>query len=238
MLNLLKKKILGYKSSSESYIEYLRKKGVNVGKGIKIFRPFHTEIDVQNPHLLIIGDYVQMTGPVTILTHDYSWSVLKRKYNGEIIGNQRATKIGNNVFIGWGATILGGSKIGDNTIIGANSVVSGEIKSNSVYAGNPARYLMSLKDYYLKRKALQLKEAVEYVQKYKQQFNKLPDEEELDEYFFLFRDNDKDMLFNKKLHLMGNYEESISFLKNHKKMFNDYNAFLRYAMQQNESSRD
>ena len=66
----------------------------------------------------------------------------------------------------------------------------------------------------------------------------MPDEEELDEYFFLFRDNDKDMLFNKKLHLMGNYEESISFLKNHKKMFNDYNAFLRYAMQQNESSRD
>lgn len=40
-----------------------------------------------------------MTGPVTILTHDYSWSVLKKKY-GIIYGNQRKTVIGNNVFIG------------------------------------------------------------------------------------------------------------------------------------------
>ena len=50
-----------------------------------------------------------MTGPVTILTHDYSWSVLKKKY-GIIYGNQRKTVIGNNVFIGGGATILGGSR--------------------------------------------------------------------------------------------------------------------------------
>lgn len=42
-----------------------------------------------------------MTGPVTILTHDYSWSVLKKKY-GIIYGNQRKTVIGNNVFIGGG----------------------------------------------------------------------------------------------------------------------------------------
>ena len=147
ILNLLKKKLLGYKLSSESYINYLQKKGVKVGKGIEIFRPFRTEIDMQNPHLLTIGDYVQMTGPVTILTHDYSWSVLKRKYNGEILGNQRETIIGNNVFIGWGATILGGSKIGDNTIIGANSVVSGKIKGNSVYAGNPARFIKERKIY-------------------------------------------------------------------------------------------
>ena len=87
---------------------------------------------------MTIGNDVQITDPVTILTHDYSWSVLKKKY-GIIYGNQRKTVIGNNVFIGWGATILGGSHIGDNVIIGANSVVSGNVDSNSVYAGNPAR---------------------------------------------------------------------------------------------------
>lgn len=234
ILNLLKKKLLGYKLSSESYINYLQKKGVKVGKGIEIFRPFRTEIDMQNPHLLTIGDYVQMTGPVTILTHDYSWSVLKRKYNGEILGNQRETIIGNNVFIGWGATILGGSKIGDNTIIGANSVVSGKIKGNSVYAGNPAKYLMSLEEYYLKRKSLQLKEAVNYVRKYESRFKKIPSEEELDEYFFLFRDNNKDGLFSKKLQLMGNYEDSLKCLKEHKKTFDNYDAFLKFAAQKKE----
>ena len=129
---------MGYRATAETYIKYSRSKGVKVGENVKIFRPFNTTIDVQNPHLLTIGNDVQITGPVTILTHDYSWSVLKKKY-GIIYGNQRKTVIGNNVFIGGGATILGRSHIGDNVIIGANSVVSGNVDSNSVYAGNPAR---------------------------------------------------------------------------------------------------
>lgn len=144
--NKIKYLILGYRATAETYIKYLRSKGVKVGENVKIFRPFNTTIDVQNPHLLTIGNDVQITGPVTILTHDYSWSVLKKKY-GIIYGNQRKTVIGNNVFIGWGATILGGSHIGDNVIIGANSVVSGNVDSNSVYAGNPARKLMTLEEY-------------------------------------------------------------------------------------------
>ncbi|MCO4560952.1 hexose O-acetyltransferase [Streptococcus infantarius subsp. infantarius] len=135
---IIKRKILGYKADSDSYIEYLKNLGVKIGKGVKIYRPFNTTIDIQNPHMLRIGNNVQMTGPVTILTHDYSWSIIKSVY-GEILGNQQETVIGDNVFIGWGATILGGAHIGDNVIIGANAVVSGNIDSNSVYAGNPAR---------------------------------------------------------------------------------------------------
>lgn len=146
--NKIKCWILGPKATEESYITYLRKCGVKIGKGVKIFRPFHTNIDAQNPHLLIIG---------------------------------------NNVFIGEGATILGGSHIGDNVIIGANSVVSGNVDSNSVYAGNPARKLMTLEEYRDKREKRQLKEAVEYVLEYKKRFKTYPPEEKMDEYFFLFK---------------------------------------------------
>lgn len=49
--------------------------------------------------------------------------------------------IGNNVFIGAGANILGNITIGDNCIIGANSVVVKSIPSNSVVAGVPAKVL-------------------------------------------------------------------------------------------------
>lgn len=101
LITSLKKIVLGYRSSSDAYIEHLKEIGVSVGENVEIFKPFNTTIDVQNPHLLTIGNDVQITGPVTILTHDYSWSVLKRKY-GYIYGNQRSTSIGNNVFIGWG----------------------------------------------------------------------------------------------------------------------------------------
>lgn len=124
--------ILGYRASSESYIRHLRKIGVSIGDDVVLFRPYNTTIDMQNPHLLTIGSHVMVTGPVTILTHDYGWSVLKRKY-GEILGNQKPVNIGDNVFLGWGCTILAGTTIGSNTIVGANSVCSGRIEGDSVY---------------------------------------------------------------------------------------------------------
>ncbi|MFQ7634723.1 MAG: acyltransferase [Mediterraneibacter faecis] len=171
--NKIKVKILGYKATSESYITYLRKIGVQVGEDVVLYRPLNTTIDVQNPHLLEIGNHVMMTGPVTILTHDYSWSVLKRKY-GEIVGNQKYTVLKDNIFIGWGATILAGSYIGENTIIGAGSVVSGHLEGNAVYAGNPARRILSIDEYYQKRKSKQIEEAIAYVRKYEERFGAVP----------------------------------------------------------------
>src|SRR5262250_3606688 len=49
--------------------------------------------------------------------------------------------IGNNVFIGAGATILGPLTIGDGAIIGANAVVLHDVPPHSVAAGNPARII-------------------------------------------------------------------------------------------------
>lgn len=50
----------------------------------------------------------------------------------------RSTQIGNNVSIGTNATILPVS-ICDNVVIGAGSVVTKNITSPGVYAGNPAK---------------------------------------------------------------------------------------------------
>lgn len=49
------------------------------------------------------------------------------------------TIIGNDVWIGQNATILPGINIGDGAIIGCNSVVSSNVDSYTVTAGNPAR---------------------------------------------------------------------------------------------------
>lgn len=56
----------------------------------------------------------------------------------------RPVTIGRNVWIGMGTLILKGTKIGDRSIIGAGSVVTGEIPANVVAAGNPARVLREL----------------------------------------------------------------------------------------------
>ena len=52
------------------------------------------------------------------------------------------TKIGNNVSIGTGTTILPVT-ICDNVIIGAGAVVTRDITQPGVYAGNPARRMKS-----------------------------------------------------------------------------------------------
>lgn len=49
--------------------------------------------------------------------------------------------VGNNVWIGGGAILLPGVTIGDNVVIGAGSVVTRDIPSDTVAAGNPCRVL-------------------------------------------------------------------------------------------------
>lgn len=49
--------------------------------------------------------------------------------------------IGNNVWIGELCSVLPGVSIGDNSIIGANSVVTKSIPANSIAVGNPAKVI-------------------------------------------------------------------------------------------------
>jgi acetyltransferase-like isoleucine patch superfamily enzyme len=49
--------------------------------------------------------------------------------------------IGDNVWLGDNVVVLGGARIGDGCVVGANSVVSGELPAGAICAGNPARVL-------------------------------------------------------------------------------------------------
>ena len=123
---------------------------------------------------------------------------------------------------------MGGSIIGDNVIIGAHSVVTGRILSDSVYAGNPAVRIMSLEDYRQKRVMKQFQEARDYVLNYREAYGILPPIESMHEYFFLFTKSKKGLnkVFENKLKLTGNYEQSCNCLESHEVMFNDYAEFL------------
>lgn len=143
--------VYGVAENSESFVTYLRRMGVSIGDGTVFYDPTTTTVDTQNPQMLKIGNNVRITKGVTILTHDYSWSVLSGVY-GECLGGVAGVTIGNNVFVGVNAVILKGSKIGNNVIIGAGSVVSHYCEDNAVYAGVPARKICTLKEFYYKKK--------------------------------------------------------------------------------------
>jgi acetyltransferase-like isoleucine patch superfamily enzyme len=54
---------------------------------------------------------------------------------------KRDVRVGNNVWIGYGACILRGVTIGDNAIIGTSAVVTRDVPANAVVAGVPARLI-------------------------------------------------------------------------------------------------
>jgi acetyltransferase-like isoleucine patch superfamily enzyme len=54
---------------------------------------------------------------------------------------KRDVEVGSNVWVGYGACILRGVRIGDNAIVGTNSVVTRDVPANAVVGGVPARVL-------------------------------------------------------------------------------------------------
>lgn len=89
---------------------------------------------------IIIGKHV-MCGANTVIT-DTDWhnvSPQKRKKNTP--GESGSVFVGNNVWIGMDVMILKGAHIGDNTVIGAKSLVTGMIPANCIAAGVPCKVI-------------------------------------------------------------------------------------------------
>jgi acetyltransferase-like isoleucine patch superfamily enzyme len=54
---------------------------------------------------------------------------------------KRDVRVGHNVWIGYGACVLRGVEVGDNSIVGTNAVVTKDVPENAVVAGLPARVI-------------------------------------------------------------------------------------------------
>lgn len=90
-----------------------------------------------------IGDDVSIAHGSSIVSFEHTWRDpgVPIKYNPI---QMRSITIGNDVWIGCGVRILGGAVIGDRVVIAAGSVVKGNVESNSIYGGVPARRLGDL----------------------------------------------------------------------------------------------
>ena len=54
---------------------------------------------------------------------------------------RRGIKVGRNCWIATGAILLGGAKVGDDSIVGAHTVVNFEIPAGKMVVGNPPRII-------------------------------------------------------------------------------------------------
>lgn len=240
--NLLRNIVYREKASSEKFVAYLRKQGAEIGEDVTFFSPPHTVVDSSCPWMLRIGNHVRITHGVIILLHDYSWSVLKQlpECAGKIHGAQSPVTIGNNVFVGMNAIITRGVTIGDNVVIGAGSVVTKDCEPNSVYAGNPAKKIMTIEEYRRKREAAQFREAKEIAKLYCSKFGTKPPVEIFNEYFMLFSTSEEAQKVPKFLRQMEtgqNFDESDMYMRQHKPMFDGYEAFLKACLKDQNDDR-
>lgn len=222
----IKKLVRGKKYSSDTYIEYLRGRGVKIGEDVTIYVPSKTVIDEIYPWMISIGDHVRITEGCKILTHDFAWSVPKT-LRGGVLGASGKVKIGNNVFIGMNTVICRNVTIGNNVIIGAGSVVTKDCFDNCIYAGNPAKKIGEIDKFIEKRQALQKQEAIECVKEYKKRFGRYPDRYSVGEYFMLWTDAEHAHEYQSALDVCNNPEMAIAFMEKNKPIYSSYEDFLK-----------
>jgi acetyltransferase-like isoleucine patch superfamily enzyme len=87
-----------------------------------------------------IGEQCIVADRVMMIDFDHNVSEVELPVRAQGI-YKRDVKVGNNVWIGYGAQILRGVTVGDNSVIGASSVVTQDVPANAVVAGSPARVL-------------------------------------------------------------------------------------------------
>lgn len=89
-----------------------------------------------------IGDNVGFSAGSAIITHGF-WNSVLEGYSSEFA----PVKIGNNVILGYKATILPGVTIGDYCSVGAGAVVTKSFPPYCVIGGVPAKVIKTQPDY-------------------------------------------------------------------------------------------
>ena len=90
---------------------------------------------------IVIGNNTLLGPNVSMYSANHSLDARER-IEGALI--PEPIIIGDRVWIGGGTTILSGVTIGDDTVIGAGSVVTKDIPSGVVAAGNPCRVIRKI----------------------------------------------------------------------------------------------
>ena len=103
--------------------------GMDIGKDVRI--SLRARLDFTNPRGIHIGDGTYVAFDSVIFAHDMSRLLHTHTY------------VGRNCFIGAQAIVMPGVRVGDQCIVGSGAVVTRDVPSGSIVAGNPAKIIRS-----------------------------------------------------------------------------------------------
>lgn len=121
----------GVKCKSKNKVRL--KIGDNVDLGNNTFISANNNIE--------IGNHVIMSSYVFISDHDHRFDDPNKNLHEQPLTEGGYVKIGNNVFLGTKCSIVKNVTIGDRAVIACNAVVTKDVPSGAVVAGNPARVI-------------------------------------------------------------------------------------------------
>jgi acetyltransferase-like isoleucine patch superfamily enzyme len=87
-----------------------------------------------------IGSECILADRVMLIDFDHTTNDVERPIRDQGI-YKRDVRVGSNVWIGYGACLLRGVTVGDNSIVGSLAVVTRDVEQNAVVGGSPARVL-------------------------------------------------------------------------------------------------
>lgn len=119
------KVIIGSKNVARDNVT-IRAQNGKIEIGDKCF--FNSNVSITCVENIKIGSNCQFANNVVVVDHDHAY---RNGINPELVSS--AVYIGNNVWIGANVVILRGSRIGDNSVIAAGSIVKGEISQNTLF---------------------------------------------------------------------------------------------------------
>jgi acetyltransferase-like isoleucine patch superfamily enzyme len=87
-----------------------------------------------------IGRECIIADRVMLIDFDHGMVEIERPIREQGI-YKRPVRVGHNCWIGYGACILRGVRVGDNSVIGTNAVCTRDVPDNAVVGGVPARVI-------------------------------------------------------------------------------------------------
>lgn len=113
--------------------------GSNISVGEKVY--FNFNCVVLDVNKVTIGSNVLFGPSVQIYTATHP---MDYKVRAEWLESGKPITFGSDIWVGGGAIICPGVKIGDRSVIGAGSVVTKDIPPDSFAAGNPCKVIRSI----------------------------------------------------------------------------------------------
>lgn len=214
--------------SSERYVEYLKENGAKIGENTYFFDPINTTVDSKRISYVQIGRNCCITAGVKLLCHDYSWTSLIETHNVILPDPGKEINIGDNVFIGWDALIIGPVTVGSNVIIAANAVVTKDIPDNVVVAGVPAKIISTMDEYYQKKIERQREDAITRAKHIQKVAGRVPTLEEMGWFAVIFmeRSQENENYLRRLPYKGGDIEMLIKAFYASKPLYKGYEEFI------------